>query len=80
VKFPEYQRRIKIPMVRRAIVDEANWFSEDIYNTYPELQEMEFYLRKYCERNLSSNIKKRLESDNFDLKSESIVGDLLAYI
>jgi hypothetical protein len=59
MKFPEYQRRIKTPMVRRAITDEANWLSKDTYNDYPELQEMEFYLRKYCKRNLKPNIKKK---------------------
>jgi hypothetical protein len=67
--FPEYERRIKTPMVRRAITDEAKWLSQDTYNNYPELQEMEYYLRKHCKSNLASSIKKRLEAGNFEIKA-----------
>jgi hypothetical protein len=40
--FPKYQRRIKTPVIRRAITDETNWFSEETYENYPEMQEMEY--------------------------------------
>jgi hypothetical protein len=60
---------IKVPIARRPLGNEADRFKIGAYEKYPELIEMDHYLRKYEVKNMAINIRKRLETGNFDVKA-----------
>jgi Skp family chaperone for outer membrane proteins len=61
---------IEVPIIRKAIEDKANWFSEETYKEQTDVQEMEQYLKRFVKQELAQHIRKRLQEENFKLQGK----------
>jgi hypothetical protein len=60
---------LEIPKIRRAIDDNINWYSDNTYNWYKDIQSLESFLKIYAKKNVAVDFKVKLAKDYFTIKT-----------
>jgi hypothetical protein len=67
--FAKLFSEVEVPIIRRSLSDETDRFSLKALEEYPELYEMDMFLRKNDVKNVSKGIRKRLATQQFKVKT-----------